>query len=215
MDQEHSAHQDGPGWWRTYESEGLSPVLQGALDCFMEHGYHGTTIRQIADRIGLSVPGVYHYYSSKHDLLVAIMMFAMADLRARSAAALEEAGNNAVKQFYYLVECLVLFHAWRRGQAFIAFSEIRSLNSDARQRHIAARDEQQALMDEVVARGAADGFFGTPHPKEASVAVVTMCTGVAQWFHLGGILGPSELARRYQGIAAGAVGLRLTTQQTP
>ncbi len=40
-------------------------VLLAALECFVERGYHGTTIRQIANRAGVSVPGLYHHYASK------------------------------------------------------------------------------------------------------------------------------------------------------
>lgn len=172
----------------------------------MEHGYHGTTIRQLAARAGLSVPGLYHYYPSKHALLVAIASHAMNDLWIRSEQALAEAGADLSRQFDLLVECLVLFHARRRGQAFIAFSEIRSLEAGARAEHIAARDRQQRLMDDILAKGSAAGIFTAPHPREASTAVVTMCTGVAQWFRLDGELTPEELAERYRIIARMAAG---------
>ena len=192
--------------WRNYAADDLPPILASALECFMEHGYHGTTIRQLAARAGLSVPGLYHYYPSKHALVVAIASHAMNDLWIRSEQALAEAGADLSRQFDLLVECLVLFHARRRGQAFIAFSEIRSLEAGARAEHIAARDRQQRLMDDILAKGSAAGIFTAPHPREASTAVVTMCTGVAQWFRLDGELTPEELAERYRIIARMAAG---------
>lgn len=192
--------------WRDYGTDGLPPLLAGALECFMEHGYHGTTIRQVAARTGLSVPGLYHHYPSKHALLVALSSYAMADLWTRSQQALAEAGPSVSDQFDYLVECLVLFHARRRELAFIAFSEIRSLDEQARGEHIAARDRQQRLMDAVVSQGVEAGIFSTPYPWEASTAVITMCTGVAQWFRPEGKLTPEDLALRYREIAASTVG---------
>ncbi|GAA1349229.1 TetR/AcrR family transcriptional regulator [Arthrobacter koreensis] len=196
-----------PGW-RNYDMDDLPPMLASALECFMEHGYHGTTIRQLAARTGLSVPGLYHYYPSKQALLVAIASHAMNDLWIRSEQAIAEAGGNLSRRFDLLVECLVLFHARRRGQAFIAFSEIRSLEPDARAAHIAARDRQQRLMDTILEEGTAAGIFSAPHPREAGTAVVTMCTGVAQWFRLDGELTPEQLAERYRTIARMAVGAR-------
>jgi len=192
--------------WRDYAVDDLPPMLASALECFMEHGYHGTTIRQLAARTGLSVPGLYHYYPSKQALLVAIASHAMNDLWIRSEQAIAEAGSDPSRQFDLLVECLVLFHARRRGQAFIAFSEIRSLEPDARAAHIAARDRQQHLMDSILEEGTAAGIFTAPHPREAGTAVVIMCTGVAQWFRLDGELSPEELAERYRVIARMAVG---------
>ncbi|MBO0907775.1 TetR/AcrR family transcriptional regulator [Arthrobacter sunyaminii] len=192
--------------WRTYAQNDLSPILTCALQCFMEHGYHGTTIRRVAARCGLSVPGLYHHYPSKHSLLVAITSHAMADLWTRSEQALTEAGPSLSDQFDFLVECVVLFHSRRTGLAFIAFSEIRSLDTSARAQHIAARDRQQALMYAVVEQGAKSGVFATPFPREASLAVITMCTGVAQWFRPDGALTPEQLVERIREITRMAVG---------
>jgi hypothetical protein len=44
------------------ELAGQDRVLLAALECFVERGYHGTTIRQIATRGGVSAPGLYHYF---------------------------------------------------------------------------------------------------------------------------------------------------------
>ena len=192
--------------WRTYSRDSLSPILEGALSCFVEQGYHGTPIRVIAGRAGLSVPGLYHHYTSKQALLVAIVSHAMTELWERSNAALDEAGDDVASRFDVLVECLVLFHAHRRELAFIAASEIRGLVGQAGTDHIAARDRQQRLMDAVVDQGVAQGVFATPLPLEVSRAVITMCTGVAQWYRQGGPLPPAELARDYCVIARMAVG---------
>lgn len=39
-----------------------------AVDHFNEHGFHGTTIRNIAKEAGCSLPMVYYYYKSKREL---------------------------------------------------------------------------------------------------------------------------------------------------
>jgi hypothetical protein len=62
---------------------------------------------------------------------------------------------------------------------------------------VAARDRQQRLLDDIVVAGAEQGVFSTPFPREASRAVVTMCTGVSQWYRPGGDLSPTDLASQY------------------
>lgn len=185
------------GSWRRFDAVPLPPVLQAAQDCFGEHGYHGTTIREVAARAGLSVPGIYHHYPSKQALLVGIAQAAMAELYDRTLAAAEEAGADPVDRIRAVVESLVLFHAHRGPSAFIAASEIRSLDGDARAAHIAARDRQQRLLSDAVDDAAAAGRVGTPVPHEAMRAVTTMCTAVAQWYRLDGPLRPEELASTY------------------
>jgi AcrR family transcriptional regulator len=193
--------------WRIYPLSSLPAIPHAALSCFVEQGYHGTSIRTIASRANLSVPGVYHHYASKQDLLIEIVMHAMADLWERSTQALQEAGDDPTRRLDLLIECLVLFHAHRRDQAFIAASEIRSLIGDARTTLIAARDRQQRLLDSVVEDGVAQGRFTTTlAPIEVSRALVTMCTGVAQWYRSNGPLAANELARDYTTIARMAVG---------
>ncbi|MEV6833129.1 TetR/AcrR family transcriptional regulator [Streptomyces sp. NPDC051133] len=183
--------------WRAYPGSGLPPVLMSALACFKEHGYHGTTVREVAARAELSVPGLYHHYPAKQDLLVAIVSYAMDDLWDRSTAALEEAGADVQRRLDLLVECLVLFHAYRRDLAFIAYSEIRSLTGEVRATYIGARDRQQRLMDQVLKDGVARKAFTTDYPREVSRAIVTMCTGVSQWYRPEGEYTPQQLAERY------------------
>lgn len=183
--------------WRAYGSDDLSTILRAALDCFAEHGYHGTSIREIASSAELSVPGVYHHYPSKQALLVGVMDHAMEDLWWRSAAAAKEAGDDSVDQLAAQVECLVLYHAYRQDLAFIAWSEIRSLTGEQRIAHVGRRDRQQRVFDGILDAGARSGKFSTPWPAETSRAIVTLCTGVAQWYHTGGPHTPEEIAAGY------------------
>jgi AcrR family transcriptional regulator len=183
--------------WRVFDRSDMGPVLSGALRCFIQSGYHGTTIREIADASGLSVPGVYHYFESKHAILDRLDREAMEELWERSQAALAEGGDSLVNRFDRLVECLVLFHAYRSELAFISFSEIRSLDGQARQDHIAARNNQQRLLNEILDEGHAAGDFHVPYPRDAARAITNICVGVSQWFRREGSLTPEELAKRY------------------
>jgi TetR/AcrR family transcriptional regulator, acrAB operon repressor len=46
----------------------VSAVLDAALELFSTQGYRATTLRQIADRAGLSVGNIYHHFPNKHAL---------------------------------------------------------------------------------------------------------------------------------------------------
>jgi AcrR family transcriptional regulator len=194
--------------WRDFSAVSLPPLLQSAVESFVQHGYHGTTMRVLASHIGLSVPGLYHHYDSKQAMLIAIMKYAMDDLFSRSSAALAEAGGSVLEQFRLHVECLVLFHAHRGALAFLAASEIRALQPDARSEHIAARDRQQQMLADIVELGVEQGLFAAEYSKDTSRAIITMCTGIAQWYSRKGPLSPEELADRYVVIAQRSIGQR-------
>ena len=48
----------------------------------MEHGYRGVSTRQIAESCGLTQPALYHYFSDKQDLYVAVMQEELAGTHA-------------------------------------------------------------------------------------------------------------------------------------
>ncbi|MFT4126615.1 MAG: TetR/AcrR family transcriptional regulator [Gordonia sp. (in: high G+C Gram-positive bacteria)] len=194
--------------WRDFGESGLPVPLAAALAAFVEHGYHGTSVREIAARANLSVPGLYHHYPSKQSLLQGLLERTMAELLTRSAAAIDGAGPDPVDRFDAVVESLLRFHMYRREQAFVGSTEIRSLDKSYRASYIGLRDRQQRMVDEIVFAGVEAGVFDTPYPKDAARAVATMCVGVSTWFRFDGDLAADELIGRNLGLARNLVGCR-------
>ena len=62
-------------------------VRQAALELFAERGFHGTGIRQLAERAGVSSASLYHYMGTKEDLLVALMTSSLERLVGDAGAA--------------------------------------------------------------------------------------------------------------------------------
>lgn len=195
--------------WRAFGPLGLDPVLAAAIDAFVETGYHGASVRDIARRAGMSVPGLYHHYPSKQDLLVTVLDLTMAELRHRVALARAE-GTSAPERFALVVEALALFHTHRRELAFIGASEMRSLAPRNRRRIADLRDDVQHVLDEEVRAAVAEGSFTTPHPHDAARAVSTMCTSLPQWFSADGPSTPEQIATEYARFALSLMGHRGT-----
>lgn len=189
-----------PASWRDFPPMRLTPPLAGALEAFAELGYHGASIRDIAQRAGLSVAGVYHHRPTKQALLVELLDLTMDDLQQRCRAARAE-GDGPVERFTRLVECLALFHTHRRELGFIGASEMRSVEEPHRTRIATARRDVQHMVDDEVAEGRRRGLMGTPLPAEAARAVVTMCTALPTWWSPTGGLSPEIVARQYVGFA--------------
>ena len=49
-------------------------IEEAAFELFMEQGYHATSTRQIADRAGLALGGIYNHFSSKEEIFAAIIL---------------------------------------------------------------------------------------------------------------------------------------------
>lgn len=190
----------GAEHWRHYEPLDLDPALRGALACFLELGYHGSTMRGVAERAGLSVAGLYHYYASKQQLLVSILDRTMDELSRRTSAAQAEA-DEPWTRFARLVECQALFHSHRRELGFIGATEMRSLAGPARARIAQVRRQEQTRIDDEVRAACRAEAFATPLPHEAARAVVTMCTAIPQWYRHGGDSTPERVAQWYVDFA--------------
>ena len=49
-------------------------IEDAAIELFMEQGYHATSMRQIAERAGLALGGIYNHFASKDEIFEAIVV---------------------------------------------------------------------------------------------------------------------------------------------
>ena len=192
--------------WREFGPDELTPPLRAALEVFARHGYHGSSIRMIAEAAGLSVPGLYHHYRSKQSILAAVVDSAMAEMLAHTQAAADDAGDNPVAGFENVVECLARFHMARRDHAFVASTEMRSMDPDVRAHHIAQRDDQQKMIEDAIRAGVDAGEFSCTHPEDAPRAIASLCVSIASWYRPDGPLSADDVVARHLEFARGMVG---------
>lgn len=48
-------------------------ILQTALEVFAEHGDRGTSLQEIADRVGITQPALLYYFGTREELLLAVL----------------------------------------------------------------------------------------------------------------------------------------------
>src|SRR4051812_847559 len=171
-----------------------------------EHGYHGTSVRDIAVRAGVSSAAIYHHFGSKQEILAIIMERGIEELLRRTQTALAAAGEDPADRLRAIVEVQVLFHLEDQRGTLLGTSELRALDEPVRTEHLAKRHRQQRLFDAVIKQGVDLGVFTTPIPLDASRAIVVMCTGVASWFSQKGPLSRAKMVRRYQRLALDMLG---------
>ncbi|GAA3477835.1 TetR/AcrR family transcriptional regulator [Streptomyces yanii] len=56
-------------------------ILDGAARCFSRNGFHGTSMQDVLQEVGLSAGAVYRYFSGKDDLIAAIAGEAVGGVR--------------------------------------------------------------------------------------------------------------------------------------
>lgn len=206
-----SSVQLGTGNWRDFAPLPIGPVLAGAIKAFVATGYHGASMRSIAQFANMSVPGVYHHYPSKQDLLVKILDITMMDLLWRLQHARDD-GNNPIERIALVVEALALFHTRRSDLSFIGTSEMRSLEPHHYRRIGRLRDEVQHLLDTEIAAAITAGDLAVNYRRDAGKAIATMCTALVQWFQPDGLTTPEQIAKEYAQFALRLLGYNAMRQ---
>lgn len=193
------------GQWRQLEDIALTPILSASLEAFYELGYHGTTVREVARRVGVTVPALYYHHDSKEGLLIALLELSTADVLARAHAADADGGDDPVLRLSNVVETIVLRMTQRARLASLE-GEVRYLSAENRQRYREVRKGIEQVVLRIVEDGSASGDFDVDDPAETTRALLGMCQSIPRWYHAEGTLTPQEVARKYVAIALKTVG---------
>jgi len=82
--------------------------MDAALQCFVERGFHGTAIPQIAEKADIAAGTIYHYFDSKEALVNALYRKWKATIVQRVYAAFPQ-GVSARQQFEVMWKEMVAF----------------------------------------------------------------------------------------------------------
>jgi AcrR family transcriptional regulator len=190
--------------WRVYEPLLLTPMLAAALEVFQERGFHGTGVRAIVDRVGQTLPTLYHHHGSKEGVFVALCDQAIADLTWRVRAAAADADSTALA-FANVIEAIVGFMTHRHALAGLDH-EVRHLSPSARRRYARQRKVIETILDDIVERGVRERVFRADDAIVTTRALLGMCQAIGQWYRSDGPLAPDVVADQYVAIALLAVG---------
>jgi AcrR family transcriptional regulator len=72
-------------------------ILQAAYKLFLENGFHGTSMRQIASKAGLTVAAAYNHFKNKEQLYISVLRTRQPYVRILPA--LEQAEGDTIEEF--------------------------------------------------------------------------------------------------------------------
>jgi AcrR family transcriptional regulator len=182
-----------------------STVIEASCELFAHLGYRSTSMRDIAEAVGVRAPSLYNHVSSKQEMLFAIMDTAM----DRALAALDDAlegVDDVAEALRVATQSLVLDFLRFPAEVTICNTEVRSLDATNRRAIVAKRDAYAARMRDIIERGCALGTFSTRSPQLAAFAVLELGNGAKSWFRPGGRYSDVEVAREYGEFALRVVG---------
>lgn len=180
-------------------------ILAAAAEVFFEKGYDGTTIQDIADRVGMLKGSLYHYIKSKDDLLYGII-HDVHTAGLRELDVLESVEGTAEAKLHEFVRRYTIFTIERRVRASVFDRDFRALSDDRRQELIEERDRYDRSLRALIEAGIEDGCF----PRETDVGVVAnvifqMINSIYHWYSPEGPRTAEEIADTIAAFAVGGV----------
>lgn len=93
-------------------------IIQTAIALFSARGFRGTSIRDIANALNMSISNIYHYFGSKEGLLLAILEVSSRKLVARLKE-VSRADLEPLERFKLLLETHIRISEARMDEAKI------------------------------------------------------------------------------------------------
>jgi TetR/AcrR family transcriptional regulator, cholesterol catabolism regulator len=170
-------------------------IQRAAVEVFAERGYPAASVREIAGRLGIKAGSLYNHYPSKQDILFAIM----SDNMARLVAGFDECtkDKDPEEALRSSITHHVLFHRDNAKAAFVADSELRSLEPGYHKKIVEVRKNYEHAIQRLIEDGQRAKVFRPGPASVLSYAIITACSGVATWFRPTGAHSIGDIADTY------------------
>jgi AcrR family transcriptional regulator len=177
-----------PIWRREDRADHIYRV---AAEVMCQKGYAATSMNDIADAVGLTKAGIYHYIRGKEALLFEIMTYAMDMIDEHVMAPAKEVADAEPR-----LRAIVERHARRiievGGAVTILLEEMPALTA-AHRRTIRARKRAYfELLRDTLRQLAEEGKLRSVDPSIAALNLFGMVNWLSRWYRSDGKLSPAE-----------------------
>ncbi len=153
-------------------------ILDAAMACFAEHGYHETSIDEIAAHVGLSKGAIYHHFAGKRDILIGLFevwseqLLRRWETISRESNPLEALARDAEAAFAFAEDLLPL----SRGAVELLSHAARDdqMRGRVASLYAASRDQISALLSDAQRQG----LIGEIDPDSVATALMAMFEGL-------------------------------------
>ena len=166
-------------------------ILQEAARAYNDNGVQNTTLDDVAARLGVTKPALYHYVPGRDEMI-----------RQCLAVSMEEHGktlDDAAKMDGTGLEKLrFVFERWATaattdfGRAIVLI-EVHSLSEQAREKHLEAHRLILHRVAGIIEEGIADGSIKKCNPAVMTLGLMGIFNSPARWFRADGPLGIKEV----------------------
>jgi AcrR family transcriptional regulator len=158
-------------------------IISAARRLFQTRDYEKTTMQDVMNDLGIAKGTIYYYFSSKEDLLDAVIDQMAGEAFARMQSVVDNAGGNALERIRQLIAAGNIADENPEVMAQIHNPKNAAMHASM----LAAAVKISApLYARVIQQGCEEGHFQVDAPLEAAELILTsvqflLDTGIYQW----------------------------------
>jgi AcrR family transcriptional regulator len=203
--------------WKAFADRRRNPetkreaVLQTAAQLFIEKSYGRTSMNDVAEKLNITKPALYHYFRNKEDILLECYRLGtgMIEEILNEIAAHCGTGLEKVEAFIYSYTNVMTVNF---GRCVMRLDEA-DLSPDAYEEVRNYKRKIDRRLRSFIQEGIADGSIAPCDPKLAGFAIAGALNWICVWYEPKGPLSAEEIASQFartltQGLASQRPGSR-------
>ncbi len=151
-------------------------IVNAAVDLFVRKGFHNTTIREIAQKFGMSVGTLYEYIRTKEDILLLVCDYINDTVRMRVKPSLEIT-EDSVQSLYNAIGTYYRIMDEMQDYIIFLYQETKSLSHGNREYIFKSEEDMTQIFEDILKRGVKQGVFNIEQKNMLVVANNIMVMG--------------------------------------
>ena len=182
-------------------------ILAEAVKLFYERGFSGTTLDDIAAKLGVTKPFIYTHFRSKVELLEAICRPTIEMSLNAIAEAARQPGSASSRLFDGIVNFSKVV-LQRQANIAVYFREEKHLSAAGLAEINALRKQFDRVLSDLLEEGSASGEFHIADVRVAALGIGGMVSWAYTWYQPEGRLPIEEVGSKLAHFALQMVGVQ-------
>lgn len=169
-------------------------VLRTAVALFNERGFRATSLDDVAARLGVTKPVIYHYFGNKDQVLFCCLKLGMEQLAAAAEEARSHEGDSLDRLKAFLCR-----YAENNMDGFgrcVILTNDQELSDDSRKQFRALKRDIDQAMRRLIEEAADDGLIAVDDVRLTAFTIAGALSWVARWYDAAGPDSPATIAAR-------------------
>ena len=175
-------------------------LLRAAAALFRENGYGGTTVRDLAAKVGILSGSIFHHFSSKEEILFSVMQDVVVEMEEALRASLALAETTRDKVRTLIMTELSFIHGDASDATAVLMHEWRNLSPEQQERLLKGRKAYFGLWQQTLERAREEGMT-VIEPEYLRQLLHGALAWTTYWYRPGGKLSLDQLADRALALA--------------